>query len=276
MKHLSKPFAAFAFFAAVLLFAASRTQAAVITDPVLTTGSNSLAQDTGKIGITRVAAGSTDRAELETTGGFAVVKKGFAGFERHGTSVNTFSFTDPARPDVRFSISGTSVNTESGRELTNLDYLATDTGMRLVNGGAAGFVKATIEFGSFDGTAFATGQGVAAVGFLLTGPSGQFSRVTSVTATFFSVSGAELSTQTVAESLSGAHGLYFGYKASGSDAIGSVEVTVTVTALSGQTVTLGLNNFGFAPVGAIPEPSAFALVAGLGVAALVLFRRVRR
>ncbi|EIP98180.1 hypothetical protein OpiT1DRAFT_02632 [Opitutaceae bacterium TAV1] len=277
MHATTKLFTRFASIAsAALLFSASHLHAIVVTDPLLTTGPGSMDKDTGKIGITKTVTGSTEKSVLETTDGFAVIKEGFAGFERYGTSTNTFSFTEANRPDVRFSISGTSVNTEAGRELTNPDYLATDTGMRLVNGGAAGYVKATIEFGSLDGGSFTTGEGVAAVGFLLTGPSGQFSRVTSITATFFSVAGTALSTQTMDESLAGAQGLYFGYKAPGADLIGSVEITVNVTAQSGQTVTLGLNNFGFAPAGTIPEPAGIALTAGLGVGALILVRRIRR
>ncbi|RRJ94597.1 PEP-CTERM sorting domain-containing protein [Opitutaceae bacterium TAV4] len=260
-----------------LLIAAPLAHAIVVTDPVLSTGSGAMNKDTGKISITKIITNSTSQSVLEATEGFAVIKSGFAGFEKYGTSTNTLSFTDNKRPDVRFSISGTSVNTESGRELTNLDYLATSTGMRLVNGGAAGYVKATIEFGSLSGTTFTTGEGVAAVGFLLTGPNGQFARVTSITATFISVSGTTLSTQTMDETLSGAQGLYFGYKASGTNLIGSVELTVNVTALASNTVTLGLNNFGFAPAAStVPEPAHAALLAGLGIVALVLVRHIRQ
>lgn len=265
----------------VILLSSSWLHAIVVTDPVLSTGANVMNKDTGSIGITEIAAGSTAQSVLEATAGFAVAKAGFATFEKYGVSTNAFSFTDATRPDVRFSIASdsTSVNADAGREMTNLGYLATSSGWRLINGGAAGYVKGVIEFGSQDSDVFTPGGGVAAVGFLLTAPNVNeiFSRSPSITTVFKSTTGVILSTQTISGLSASSHGLYFGYKTTDDTLIGSVEISVTVTALSGKTATFSLNNFGYAPVSAaVPEPAHAALLAGVGIAALILIRRVCR
>ncbi|MDR1279457.1 MAG: cell wall anchor protein [Opitutaceae bacterium] len=285
MQTITKFFTRLAFIASVaLLLSASRLHAVVVTDPLLTTGSGSMNKDTGSIGITEIAAGSTAQSILEATAGFAVVKAGFATFEKYnaGASTNTFSFTASTRPDVRFSIASdsTSVNADAGREMTNPGYLATSSGWRLINGGGTGYVKGIIEFGSQDSDTFTAdeGVGVAAVGFLLTAPNANdiFTRSPSVTTVFKSTTGVILSTQTVSGLSASSHGLYFGYKTTGDTLIGSVEISVTVTALSGKTATFSLNNFGFAPAGvAVPEPAHAALLIGFGIAAIIVCRACR-
>lgn len=262
---------------ALLLLAASHASAIVNTDPALTFGSGSLAQSNGGlVPINRIASGSTSAGELEAVNGFGVIKSGFAGFERYnnGSVKNGFAFTDPNRPDVRFSFSGSSVNADSGLAMTNLGYLSTATGMRVYGGGNAGNVVTTIEFGSYAEDAFSVGDGVSAAGFVLSGPNGLWPRVTSVTSVFLSTSGDILSTQSInpAGTYTGSNGVYFGYAAGSNELIGSIVLTVEFTASPGNTLPLSLNNFGFAPA-AIPEPAHVTLILGVGAVAVLAFSR---
>jgi hypothetical protein len=260
---------------AALLLSAVSLKAAVPPDPALSTGANSI-DPSGGLGITTNASGSTAKSTLEGLSGFGVVQN----FTGAAAGTNVLSFSDASTADVKISFSGTDLAPSTGNHSTSSSFFTSaGSGMFISsnNNAGGGSIITTIDFGSWNGSTFDSSvNAVSAAAFTLSGPTSRFARVTSISASFLSNAGTELSVQTVTPSYGTNPGLYFGYQAEAGQSIGSIVLTVNVSSFtSGDTqVILGLDDLGFAAA-AIPEPSTATL--GMGAAAmmgaLVLKRR---
>ena len=194
-----------------LVFVATAS-AAVVTDPVLSFGSNAIDPlspdaNAGVLDATVLIANAATKADLAAISNFGVVQDfaGFTGRSAQGAgagvpAVNYFSFTDPNRPDVRISSlsgngsggAGDSNASTSGATIgppagTTDQYL----GSNVTNGG---FTQ-TIEFGTYNtgDNTFAADRAVSAAGFMIT----RINNVaTNWTATFYDANDGILDTQT--------------------------------------------------------------------------------
>ncbi|MDR1283156.1 MAG: PEP-CTERM sorting domain-containing protein [Opitutaceae bacterium] len=272
----------------IVVFAfAAQIRAAVITDPALATGAGAIAPGGSgyrNLNTNEIPANATQSATLEALAGFGVIQD-FAGVK---AGSNTIVFTDPARADVQISFrgtAGTDYANDTGGERTTAAWLTSPgaginiAGRGFTNGSQTSFTM-TIDFGSWNGMTFDTAGNMAtAAGFTLSGDASRLSQVSSISASFLGVDGSTLSTQTWTGPKDGARGLYFGYQATGTQQIGSIEVTFSLTHVStGAQMILGFDDLGFTSVSQIPEPSHAGVFTAFGaiVLCVCLRRHLRR
>ncbi len=258
------------------LLAASTTPAtaAVVVDPTL----GPLIDPSGSNAITVAAPDSVNKTTLEAMAGFGVLHT-FTGFAAPSTTV---SFTDPQKTDLQISFTEGPAN--NGNETTSTAFSTSGASALLfaaLSTAPAQTIRGVIDFGAWGGTSFDTDGGAAsAAGFTLSGQHSRFTRVESLTATFYSTTGSVLSTQSVGLTDlvgTGNQGIYFGYQAEPGQSIGSIEIVTAIRASAGCATQflLGLDDIGF--VTAIPEPSSAALmVGGMALVGAAMNRRVRR
>jgi hypothetical protein len=254
--------------------------------PATEVGLGTVIDPAGGREITRLAAGSTAKAVLEALDGFGVVKD-FTGFV---AGTNGVCFTDRKRPDLRISVGGTPAGKDNGRETTSNGFTSSNGSAVMLQSGNSNIahtVTALIEFGNWEVSGgaenFSISQSANAVGFTLASTSRRLNRLDSVEVTFFS--GADvLATQTITGASAAAEGFYFGWQATAGSTISSVSITISLMAATddrvvpdGETLIMGLDDIGYAPVSQVPEPSAVGVIAGaLTFGATVLLHRRRR
>lgn len=251
----------------------------VVNDPYYVTGSDAI-DPPGRMEVTLVAPGSTDKSTLTALNGFGAVQD-FGGFTGNASvgSDRVITFSDTDLPAIQFTFDG-SVRTSSTATLNNGDYATSRTAyasaLRLQPwGGAGNTITLQIDFGKYADGTFAqatTGQGVSAVGFTL---SGQYDMLTEagISITYLDADGVTLSSQTLAQSSYGTATIagYTGYQISeGQSLIASV--IITYEAADGGP-TFGFDDLGFTEYQNIPEPSQMSL--GILGLIMMLFYLVR-
>lgn len=256
-----------------LLLAGGSLNGQVVNDPFYVTGSDAI-DPPGRMEVTLVAPGATAKSTLTALSGFGAVQDygGFTGNASVGSD-RVITFTDTELPAIQFTFGGT-VRTSSSATLNNGDFATSRTAfasaLRLQPwGGAGNTISLQIDFGSYADDAFtyaATGQGVSAVGFTL---SGQYDMLTAsgISITYRDADGNTLSSQTLAQSsyptatIAG----YTGYEITGGQ--GPIaSVLITYEAAEGGP-TFGFDDLGFTAY--IPEPSQMSL----GILSVLLFLR---
>lgn len=268
---------------------AASSLAAVVTDPILTTGSGAI-DPAGSRTVDVQATGSASIATLISQTDFrGAVQSGWTGFVGAGTSTNNiFNFTDSTLPDISFDVSG-SFGTNTGSNVGNtLRTTSSSSGYNIVASGGGSLatpltVTVTINLGSYNsGTQmFTNGATVNGVGFtvaalLSTATTGQ-----TATATFFNAYNTLLSTQSIIasgtltdnDSQANSRDGYFGYVGDGSMAGGVSKIILAIQYTTGGTTGKALDDFGITSLTAIPEPSSYALLAGVAGLLLVVSKR---
>jgi hypothetical protein len=263
--------------------------AAVVTDPTLTTGSSAI-DPSGSRTVDVQATGSASIATLTSHPDFrGAIQSGWTGFVGASTSTNNiFSFTDSTLPDISFDVSGSFGATSGGNIGNAVRTTSATSGYNLVasGGGSVGTpltVTLTINLGSYNsGTSiFTNGATVDGIGFTLADlRAGQ-----TATATFFNASNVLLSTQSIVssgtftdnDSQSNSLDGYFGYKGNGSLANGVSKIVLNVTYTAGGTFAKGLDDLAFtSAISAVPEPSAYSMMAGCASMIVAFAARSRR
>jgi len=256
-----------------LLGAVGNASAAVILDPVVTTGVDAI-DPAGDEAVDTELGDS--QATLEAIAGFTAVHNWTDGTNSmDGGNDNTIAFTDSALPDIFFDfISHTGNPQQSGNTFefdTNSARNASPSNNALINLDTNNVFTFAIDFGSYDAdtdTFDPSVNSAVAAGFVFSNVKDGFSG----TVKFRDDADNVLSTlditpdTTVAENQE----IFFGYDASGGTPIGSVLVEVTT---SDKNAFVGLDDVGFATT-IIPEPAGAVLV-GLG-GVILLSRRRRR
>lgn len=224
----------------------SSLHAAVLTGPSL----HRTMDPPGSRAVTMVASGSATQAQLERLPGFAVVRD-FTGFE---AGENVIAFEDARRSDIRLRFWGRG-DGGSGAELRNASFVTSgNSGVRIAsnNPTTAHTLNGLIEFGYWDGQGFTAGVNpVQAAGFTLAAPDGRFARVGRILVEFLAGDDRVLSRQEVVAIPPGEQGVLFGHVASGHDVIGSIRITIEISAMASpdaaQAVLLGLDDLGSTP-----------------------------
>lgn len=258
-------------------FATTDAGAAVVTNPTLVSGTNSIAPVGARNSLNLTVPTAATKANLEALPDYGVFQGLWTGLTAStGTaptaaSTNYFTFTN--RPDVSFAFVGESGrNTQSGTG-TGAAYTSgasTPVGGESLFFGTAATNVLTIEFGEYDSgsSTFTANVGVSAAGFT-------FSRNTAATATttwkadFFNGS-TLLSSQTLNAGTAQNVAALFGYIAQPGEQITRVVIGGSGTSYDNKNHFV--DDFGFAPV---PEPTAVVL-AGLGLTVAVAGLRMRR
>lgn len=243
--------------------------AAVVVDPTLVSGPDAI--DPAGFEDVDTSFG-TDQSLLEGLTGFAAIQD-FTGFTALGPTnpTNTFSFTDPLRSDVQFSLI-TPGNTAGDEEADTGAALLSSPGaafqLRDTDGDDMGAVGTTLrmDFGTYNDTTdvfVGAAAGVDAAGFMINNLNGN----ARVTATFFTDAGVQLFTTTEQQGNSSNPDLYVGF-ATTTDLIGYIDVNFRVPGSGNRAV--GIDDLGYTAV--IPE-AASAGALSLGLLALSARRR---
>lgn len=241
--------------AGILAITAASAHAAVVTNPTLITGADSI-DPTGGVEASGTVTGAATKAALTSTTGFGVIQT-FTAFNTpaSGINVNYVDFT--TGPDIR--ITSQSYNSSGGGNSVNFASSGSSS-FFIGSGGYASVgnpLAVVIEFGSFTSpSTFAADQAVSTVGFMLNQNANAIARTW--TATFFDASNEVLSTQSSAANANSS--LLFGLTES-SNNIRRVELVIGGGGDAGSFI----DDLGFA---VIPEPSA-ALLSSLGLLALL-------
>jgi hypothetical protein len=261
------PFRFTSMFALVSATLALPIHAAVVTDPTLFTGANAI-DPTGGQDAEFTVSGSTAQATLEGRGDFFAIHD-FAGFS---AASNIISFTDPSRPDIQLSFSGSFDAANAGLELADpINHTQHSTSpfsaMQLRNSGANTTSTLTIDFGSWNGSSFdGSVNSVAAAGFTL---NNSYLGLT-YTINFLANDNTVLLTGSFPGSDSPeARDAYSGFQSSTHN-IGKITIA---RAVGSGSFSSGFDDLGFTTT--IPEPQT-GLMLLMGVGTQFLLRRRRR
>lgn len=239
--------------------------AAVITveDPARVLGADAIDPTGAKSVGTNNAIGSTSQATLEGISTFGAIQS-FGGFTGNSTLSNEYIFnniTDATLPDLRIVYTGAIIGGVVA--VSNESFSTSASSSMRLPGTGLGAYGMSIQLGSWNGTALATGAdlGVSAFGFTLTGRYGQ---VTSVTFTYYDAAGNTLSSQTAPDNTgavdAGTASVYSGYQiTSGQSAIARVEISVVPISETSNGL-FALDDVGFTAM--VPEPSSLLMAAG--------------
>jgi hypothetical protein len=252
------------------------SRGAVITDSTLTFGADAIDKQASAQDVSFTPSNATPQATLEAIDTFGAIHS-FSGFTDNATvtTVNYINFTDTARPDLRFSLSGT-YNGGSGKGNSSSSLATSANAFYSLYGDDANTTaNLAIDFGTYDTTTstFTAGNApVRAAGFAIGGVHlGDL-----FTVQFLNAAGQVLSTQSINATTtpdtnqSGAYfGLDTGVGTTPSTAISSMTIAYTHTGVSSQR---GLDDVGFS-LTVVPEPASLGLIGGLG---MMLIRRRRR
>lgn len=250
----------------LLAITAASANAAVMTNPTLATGPDSIDPAGGALDATATVSGAETKAGLTSTTGFGVIQS-FTGLNTAatGTVVNYVDFTSGSNPDIR--LTSLSFNGSGGAQSNNFTTSA-GTSFFIGSGGFTGVGQKAliIDFGSFTSpSTFTADSAVSALGFMVTTAAKNLPRT--ITATFFDSSNGVLDTQTFSNAPASS-ALLFGH-IEPTNAISRVELTVTNGTGTDTDNGLFIDDLGFA---VIPEPS----VALLSFVSLGLLLRRRR
>ena len=250
----------------VALLMAPVSQAGVFVDPTIVTGADAIDPTTGPnagdLNASGVVVGAPDKAFLTSQTGFGVVQD-FLGFQGNPSgpdpraSINYFSFTDSAIPDVRFTTTsynssggGVSNNfTTSGLSATGGTAALGDSNQFIGSGGFLAGQASVIEFGTYnEGTmSFNPNKAVGVVGFMISQNSNAIARTWTVT--FKDIAANVLETQTVEANANSA--FLFGHVATeAASSIARIELAI----IGGGDAGTFLDDFGFAVGTGIAPP----------------------
>lgn len=265
--------------ASLLALTVSLPAAVIDGDARLVTGGDQIDPTGGRndLNLTATGTGVATKASLIAVNGYATVQS-FTGLDAstgtvpNATGNNIFTFSD--RPDMRISFvgePGRNSPSGTGGAAAYTSGPASPAGGESIFFGTDARNAMTIEFGTWADSAFTANAGVAAAGLT-------FSRNTAAaTATtwkaFFYDGITLLSEQSVAAGLTQTVASLFGYVAGPGESITRIVIGGTGSGAAYDSKNHFVDDIGFA---AIPEPSAFAALAGLGVLGAAATRRRRR
>jgi hypothetical protein len=251
MKHLT-------LLSLISLGAASLGSAAVITP---TPGS--VVDPTGAETVDSVASGSATLATFNAQSGLNVIQdwSGASG----GTDVINLSGVD-----IRITTSFSSLYTD-GRD-TSASFQTSTSAQNFAWAGTNG-QTITIEFGTWNGSTFIADETVQSAGLTFLNFGGAYDTASDQTIVYRDASLSTLSTQVFAGASSdttttGGFDFFSGY-ISGSQNIASIQIAITRS--SGNS-DIAIDDLAFA----VPEPSTYAIFAGLLALGLAIVRRRMR
>jgi hypothetical protein len=211
------------------------------------------------------ASGATAQSALEGLSDIQVLYSA-TGIDSNSAS-NVFNFTDATLPDIRLTLAGAVAAGSNIGHLGSNSYKTSGAGDAFGWSGTDGQVV-TIEFGTWDGGAFVPGAGVMAAGLTFANFGGAYDTASDQTITYLDAFDNVLSTQVFAggADVSGGREAYSGYL---SDSYNISKITFAITRNSG-TSSIGIDDIAFT---AVPEPSTYAIYAGLLALGLAMWRR---
>jgi hypothetical protein len=229
--------------------------AAVIT-PTLGTA----VDPSGSEEVDHLASGSATLAAFNAQTGLGVVQD-WTGATGSSDIINL------ADVDIRITTSFSSILTDGRDTATNLQ--TSSGGQNFAWSGTNG-QTITIDFGTWNGTAFTADRAVQSAGLAFINFGGAYDTASDQTITYRDSGASALSTQVFVGGLTDAQSSggteYFSGFISGSQNISSIQIAITRSSGSSD---IAIDDLAFA----IPEPSTFALFGLAGVAALVGLRR---